>query len=727
MNVLSDEQQNILDNIKKGYNVLVDSCAGTGKTTLILSVAKELSDKNILQLTYNSMLRHEVKDRAKDVGLNNIKVHTFHSLGASYYLTSCMSDTDLKYIILNDVKPIREIIPFDIVVLDEAQDMAFCYFQFIAKFIRDAGSKIQLLVLGDYMQGLYEFKGSDIRYLTFADLIWSEFSYLKTDKFVDCAMKMSYRITNQMCSFVNDVMLGENRMEACRGGTPVEYIRSSPEGNIKIVACEINRLLSSGVNPSDIFVLAGSVKGVNSDIRQLENALSERNIPCHIPMLEDKIDERVINGKVVFSTFHSIKGRQRKYVFIVGFDNSYYFGKDFNRNVCPNTLYVAATRATHGLYLLERDSFRNDRPLDFLKKNHVEMKQCDYIRFRGQHQTLFVKDEEDEANSISLKNSQTITPSELIKFIPDSTIDEITPLLDRIFVNETVVIHEIDIPIVIETKNGLIEEVSDLNGVALPCYYYDILKDIYNVDAVSQTNSLFAIIENTMENMKYSKKNREHKFFTDILSSFTNEMTSINDYLYLANVSHAVQETVYFRLKQIKREEHAWLTDTIVEQCIDRLDDIIGPECALDVPIVEETIIDNKDEYIHEFIDKFISNNFNTQSKFRFKARVDLITKNTVWELKCTSKISIDHKLQVVCYAWLWKMRKLSAGDNGAKIDEKNFKIFNIKTNELLRLDASIEDLNTIMLALLKGKYERPPIKIDTEFISDCKNYLDSL
>ena len=32
-------------------------------------------------------------------------------------------------------------------------------------------------------------------------------------------------------------------------------------------------------------------------------------------MIEDaKIDEKVIEGKVVFSTFHCVKGRQRSYV-----------------------------------------------------------------------------------------------------------------------------------------------------------------------------------------------------------------------------------------------------------------------------------------------------------------------------------------------------------------------------------------------------------------------------
>ena len=207
MNALSVEQLNILKNIKDGKNVVVDSCAGTGKTTLILSVAKELSDKKILQMTYNSMLRYEVKERVKRSEIENMNVHTFHSLAVRYYMPTAFTDTGIRYILLKNLPPLITLPKFDIFVLDEAQDMTFIYFQFMAKFARDSGSPIQLLILGDYMQGLYDFKGADIRFLTFADIIWKNFDGLRTKEFVKCTMKMSYRITNQMSSFVNNVFV----------------------------------------------------------------------------------------------------------------------------------------------------------------------------------------------------------------------------------------------------------------------------------------------------------------------------------------------------------------------------------------------------------------------------------------------------------------------------------------------------------------------------------------
>lgn len=723
MNELSEEQQIILKNVVDGHNVIVDSCAGTGKTTLILSVAKALLGKNLLQMTYNSMLRFEVKDRVKKSGITNMKVHTFHSLAVRYYLPTSYTDTGIRYIILKDLAPVEKLPKFDVFVLDEAQDMTYLYFQLMAKFSRDSGHPIQLLILGDYMQGLYEFKGADIRFLTFADIIWENFKCLKTQEFRYCTMKMSYRITNQMCKFVNEVMLGENRMEACRDGMPVQYIRNSRKNIERIVAAEIYKLLEQGYCPSDIFVLAPSVKGANSNVRQLENILVERGIPCHVPMLEnDKIDERVIDKKVVFSTFHCVKGRQRKFVFIVGFDQSYFkfYARNLPKDKCPNTLYVAATRATHGLYVLESDNFRTDRPLDFLKKSHIEMKQSEYINFRGNHQSLFFEDDEEERlRDALLSNKHNLTPTELIKFVPESVIEDISTILDRIFVSENRELSEIDIPNIIETREGFFEEVSDLNGIAIPCIYYDYLSEKWS-GSKTNSNVLLNLIENCVDNMKPN----DHSYLKSIVHDLPDKIESIEDYLYIANVSVAVQETLYFKLKQIDRDEYNWLKKTMISQCIERFDIVIGNECIDVMPRIEETIIHQSDDKAHLKIDEFLAPHFGSDVKFRFTARTDLITDSSVWEMKCTSKISIDHMLQVVIYAWLWRIR-ISLEEKQS--DEKVFKIFNIKTNELLILNASMSDLNTIMLALLKGKFQKQDIKVDMDFIGDCKKYLNYL
>ena len=170
---LSLEQRNIFDNVKKGYNVEVDASAGTGKSTLILNISRETPDKNILQLTYNSSLRKDVKESAELNEINNLAVHTYHSLAKRFYLSTGYTDAEIRRLLLKNI-PQKDVIPqYDIIVLDECQDMTLLYFQFMVKFINDMNSSVQLVILGDYMQSLYDFKGADSRFLTLAENIWS--------------------------------------------------------------------------------------------------------------------------------------------------------------------------------------------------------------------------------------------------------------------------------------------------------------------------------------------------------------------------------------------------------------------------------------------------------------------------------------------------------------------------------------------------------------------------
>ena len=420
-----------------------------------------------------------------------------------------------------------------------------------------------------------------------------------------------------------------------------------------------------------------------------------------------------------------MKGRQRKYVFVVGFDNSYlkYYARGLPRDICPNTLYVAATRATHGLYLLETAGYSNNRPLDFLKMNHIEMKQCDYITFKGNHQSIFPDDDEADEQFVNLIKKHIITPTELVRFISESVIENISPIIDRIFVKESDNTIVLDIPTVIETKKGFFEEVSDLNGIAIPCMYYDYLKDLWavdktdeNIENLTNQNILFDIIHNSIENMR----SNDHIYLKQIVNDLPKRIETIEDYLYIANVSIAAQELLYFKLKQIDRDEYNWLTEEMVIACKERLRAVVGPDCQNQMPQVENTIIHESEDEPHKNIDKFLSGIFGSVRQFRFTARVDLITESVVWELKCTSEITIEHLVQVIAYAWLWNMRYNEHCETPVKV----FKIFNIKTGDVLRLDASMEDLNYIMTQLLIGKYAEIIPKSEEEFLADCHNIL---
>jgi hypothetical protein len=698
MNAPSAEQQSVIDNLKKGNNVICSAVAGSGKSSTVLSTAIQMPHKNILQITYNSSLRLEIKEKVRHLNLNNITIHTFHSLAVKYYSPDCHTDTGIRYILFNNTPPHREIEPIDLCMLDEFQDCSELYYKFVVKFLRDTGSQTQLLILGDPLQCLYEFKGADARFLTMSAQIWADCPLLKSNEFVHCPLQMSYRITNQMCDFVNKAMMGRNLLLACRDGDPVNYIRNSRSNLEKIVVATVRDLLESGVSPSEIFILAASVKGVGGNVRKMENALVAQNIPCHVPMSEtEKMDDRVIDGKIVFSTFHCSKGRQRKYVFIVGFDNNYF--NQFARRItdktqCPNTLYVGCTRATHGLYLMEGDQYPTDRPLEFLKMGHHDFVKSNFVRFRGTPRSIFYTDGCDD-RSKSLIDKKYESPTSMIKFIPETTLDFIQPLIDKIcFSNSPQLCATINVPSVIQTKRGFYETVSDLNGIAIPAMF------------CGGTG-----LRDTIDAAMLEMKEHEHQYLREIINDLPDECREISDYLFLANIQVAINERLYFKLRQIGRDEYNWLTSDMISQCLVRMETIIG--CDKTKMTTEQTIIQSTNDDAHSKIDQTLAPYFPENMRFRMTAIVDLYSDITVWELKCTTMITIEHKLQLIIYAWIWEMLDKP---------KKNIQLLNILTGEQFVLIYTVDELTEIVVALLKGKYEEQIVISDTDFIDVMKS-----
>jgi hypothetical protein len=477
----------------------------------------------------------------------------------------------------------------------------------------------------------------------------------------------------------------------------------------------------------------------------MENILVENGIPCYVPMFEnDKLDERVIDRKIVFSTFHCVKGRQRKYVFVVGFDNNYFmhFARNTPKEQCPNTIYVAATRGIEALYLLEFEQYRTDRPFEFLKMSHYEMTRSDFIQFKGiPRSSLYyenLQSLEDLEKASALIDKKYESPTKMIKFIPDSVMDEITPLIDRIFISilenengepttsspktpdfEEAERNPIEIPTIIQTKSGFYEDVSDLNGIAIPALYYDYihkmnnpieLENLHQKIPKNPSNSIQKMISNVLLEMKEN----EHLYLRKMVKRIPEVCETTNDYLFLANVYIAIQERLYSKLKQIGgRSAYNWISESVIEKCKARLNTVITEPYVC----CEKTIIHHSMEEAHTRIDACLNTYFK-DTRFRFSAIIDLETSGTVWELKCTSEISIDHKLQVVIYEWLWN---LIYPEN-----KKKFKLLNIKTGELLELNATEDELTKIVVALLKGKYDRLYVRSDEEFLQSSVDYISS-
>jgi hypothetical protein len=721
----SDEQTQIIDYLLDNKNVVVDAVAGSGKSTTVIFVAEEFRDKKLLQLTYNSNLRKELKEKVDARKITNLDIHTFHSIAVNYYSSAGYTDIELRKIVRDNTKPRGNIPKYDIVIIDEKQDVTHLYFRFIYKLILDINHPVQLLILGDPHQSLYQFKGSDVRFLTMADKIWDNHPLLVTRDFVHTTLKTSYRITRPMAQFVNEFMLGEPRMEACKDGSPVVYIHYSNYNLANKVIFEITKLIKEGAKPEDFFILAGTLN--QNIIRRIENALVENNIKCNIPMFENEgMDENVIRGKVVFSTFHSVKGRQRPYVFVVGFNQSYMNKqvRDEPHNICPNTLYVGCTRASEILYLLEEDNGYKDRSLKFLKYGHMEMDKSDFVSFKGVKISYEVE-ADDGGDKIpptaDREYPENSTPSKLIRFITEDVFDKIIPIIEKIFiVDKPKMATPLNMPAVKQMKEGNYEEISDINGIAIPCLYCDFfLKKLrkesgHPVKRTSPCSSIYKIVENEMKILR-TRNIKIYNYVESKMKEIPKNSTKTCDYLYLTNIYIAIKENMYFKLHQISKDDYNWLSASTIRQTHHILRDALAGdykepvEYGGDIPefSIEETIIQNADDYTK--MDSILREA--GIRLFRLTARVDLITPTTVWELKCTSETTIEHMLQVVIYAWIWRI--------ATEREHKEFKILNIKTGEIKRLCATDDELNTVVFELLKNKYRKYTPRTTEEFLQE--------
>ena len=731
----SEEQMYIINHIKSGkYNGEVDAVAGSGKTTTILSLATHITDKSIIQITYNSELKREVSEKKDKYGLTNIAIFTYHSFAYKYYTEEANTDIGISKIVRTDMPPKMSLPHIDILVGDEIQDMNFLYYQFVQKVLSDSGNKsrIQILILGDKYQGLYEFKGADTRFLTLGHQIWSTVSPLP---FKQMNLTTSYRVTRQIADFVNKVMLGPDvvlssdvscikpgiksfddlslgecglveRIHAVKDGPKVSYIRRSNCFQVyrTIGAKIVNMILSGYAKPSDIFVLAASVK--QKYFKMIENMLVENNIPCYVPMNDvNTINSDVIKNKVIFSSFHQSKGRERKVVIIYGFDRTYfeYYNRGSDMSVCPSTLYVAATRATEKLIVVESAD-----PLPFLKYTHFQLHDSPFVEFEGEPINFF--DDFANANENDVQYHKT-SPTELIRFLNENVVITIADLMeDYIFTSSSsnaMDQHDDKTTIVLNENfitssyfgNDVCEEVSDLNGLVIPSLYQER-------NSGANTISEYVLAQIDKERPFYKEKLNEVDF---------SQPLSLANHLLVTNIYKAMNENLYFKLAQIV--SYDWLSQDNVDAMFGNMDTHISEPANLEY---EVTIIKDKyktaeltaDKYcrIDEFIERHMGKEFGI---LRMNAIVDAISPDTIWEFKCVEALTTEHRLQLLIYAWLIKM-------TGVCDSDMKFKLLNIRTGEMQTLDHSSPLVDEIMVMILKAKFEKHVPKSNEEFVRDC-------
>ena len=679
INMLSNEQIDIINTIKQNKNVICDAVAGSGKTTTVLELAKALPDKLILQITYNSILRHEVKDKAKDI--KNIKIHSYHSLYVNYYNTNAYSDIIINNVIENNTPPIKELPKFDIIVIDEVQDMTILFYSAILKFTNDLQKNVQYLLLGDKYQTVYDFKGADNRFLTLAKDLYSNSVILP--------LSQSFRVTQSIANFVNNVLLGENRIKTFKKGSNVNYLICNTFKIYNLLIKKIKEFFKLGYKPSDIFILCPSfISKKLNPVKLLENEFIKSNIPFYVYDSSKKLDEKNIKNKVVFTTFHKSKGRERKIVIVYNFDSSYFnfYNKTAPKNICPPSIYVAITRASEHLFLLEDINYY---PLQFLKSNYLEMTDTKLIDIN------LINDNLNNSCKKEL-NISKFCINDLVKYIDDSKLNDIVKYLDLTFNkptfsyngnNENNAINSLLIT--------SIREYNNTNNMTIFNKTVDYI-DQYLVNYITMFEKIVTKIETNIKNFTELKKNclklkYSYLFwFNKFIQKINFPSNNIDKNLYLTNLYLSLVDNIFFKLVQNDNDN-----DCINKYQINKY-------------------IENMDNKVIKNLkyEKIINYNYNSNKygELNIFGRINAYNENNIYQIISVDNITNEHLLELVCIAWI---------NTNINIDNCNYYIYNIVTNEIITI-YNFDYINIIVELLLENKQEKKTKISDYDFLNDC-------
>ena len=588
----SSEQQAVVDALKE-HNVVVDSVAGSGKTTTVMFIAQKYKNSRILLLTYNNALAKETNNKLKTLDIKNLTVRTYHSFAGHFYGMNCRNDKDMN----NIIEYIRESYEKDetatqyhVLILDEVQDLTPTYYEFVCLYLRDYPAK-RYAIIGDVNQNIYGFNRADSRFITHAADLFN----FNERSFKHCKLSTSYRITIPMAEFINKVYMKHERLRAIKKGPKVNYLVTDVFKFANIAKKYVVPILDKYA-PEDIFIIAPSIRNDNSPVKKLANYISEhQKKKLYVPNSDDEpFDEEAAKGKIAITTFHQVKGRERKCAIVYGLDASYikFYCKEGIPTTCPNTVYVALTRASEFMLVIHGHNFdfmgfSNPKPIKTI---------ANCVR------TLTVGPPK-EAVPLPVKIPHGVT--ELLRHQPSDIISNCVELLSVTQVEES--IGKLNIKSKI--KDGdFVELVSDITGSSVVIYYE------------LKTRGKSSIIE-------FYKKCKDKK------TRYVMPNFSIQEIIKLS-IHHQAMITGYtFRKYQIKQFD--FIPEQVLESVVERLNSL--------------NISDNS-VYEH-----YLSYSGEATVDETIRGSLDCVDEDnkTIWEFKFVDAVKDTHFIQLAIYGFM--------------------------------------------------------------------------
>lgn len=351
---LSNEQKRFVNLVKKGRNVLVDACIGSGKTTAIQVVCNELPNKEILYLTYNYLLKTDAMNKILN---NNVFVTNYHGF-AYQMLRSINVECAQGQLIQTFLKHKDEIsIPhYDLLLMDEYQDITEEIASML-KVIRKANPRIQIVAVGDMQQKIYDWTTLDVGNFISRFLTKKKTGY-EMVSFTNC-FRINKKLAKQLGNVWNKQIKGVNFN--CK----VEYMSESEAYNF-----------ISRQNPGDLLCLGPREGGLSKMLNKLEDTQPHKfnKNTVYASIRDNDSYLKLGTNNAIFTTYDSCKGMERPICVVFDYDDTYWMMRhrvgDTDHEILRNIFCVAASRGKEKIIFVQSDK----RPLDFksLKKDPME-------------------------------------------------------------------------------------------------------------------------------------------------------------------------------------------------------------------------------------------------------------------------------------------------------------------------------------------------------------------
>ena len=334
---------------------------------------------------------------------------------------------------------------------------------------------------------------------------------------------------------------------------------------------------------------------------------------------------------------------------------------------------AATTRATERLYLVGHGAIGHE--IAFLH-NAVPSEFLDVVPCSGALKRQDLPDDEGWS---------TATVSRLTRYLSEET------QRDAMRYVRTVTLHEAQrdtkVPLRIDSSQdgvALSEDVAELNGLAVPAFFEQ--------QTTGKMCSLqAACIADFAGGHQYLEE--AHKRPQDM-----------RDYLRLAAIYSYV--TGGFKAKPEQIRDYGWLTAEMYTPLLDELKTHLGAlKTDFEVPL--ELTPDKSKGMV--------------SSAMEVKGRMDALTEEHIYELKCTQAVTPEHLLQLALYGWLWAVAPKAAGQKcAATHGPRALRLLNFRTGELRELTSTPPMLGAIARILIEAYLCGDPDLSDDVFLRRC-------